>query len=531
MNKIVVIGAGPVGITCAMELAKRKFDVVLVESGGEKYDRQINGAGSFNQNNEETHAPMELAMRRQLGGASNIWGGRCVPYDSVDLIERSHVPFSKWPIVFDELKKYFNLTSEYFKCGDGIFSSNEYPINKSLVSGYVDGDLKLSDLEKWSLPTNFSKEYYNEIKMLKNVTILKDWTCVGIVRKNEDIKCIALKNKDGIIKEIVGDKFIFANGTVEATRNFLIFFSENNIVNKKLGKCYQGHLSGQISDIVFESNLNVKYDVFKNDECVYVRHRMTFSEEFQLRNKISNIAFWLVNPKIGDPVHGNGILSFAFLALASPLGRFFAPEAIRRAAIEGAPSQSLGRHVKNIFLNFFSVCYFILVFGFKRFIAKRKVPGFFQKSANNRYPLHYHSEQIPNPESTIELSEVPDFLGMPRVNVNLKFDPVDFDSVVRAHYLLDEKLREAKIGHLEFFKGDLVEMVRNQAYDGFHQVGTLRMADEVNNGVVDKNCKVFGFNNLYTVNGGVFPTSGQANTTYMAVLMGIRLADHLDAVR
>ena len=57
------------------------------------------------------------------------------------------------------------------------------------------------------------------------------------------------------------------------------------------------------------------------------------------------------------------------------------------------------------------------------------------------------------------------------------------------------------------------------------------MGVDSDHGVVDGNCKVFGFTNLYTVNGGVFPTSGQANTTYMAVLMGIRLADHLDSIR
>ena len=531
MNKILVIGAGPVGITCAIELAKRKFDVVLVESGGERFDPIVNGAGAFNQNNEESHAPMDIAMRRQLGGASNIWGGRCVPYDPVDFLERIYVPFSKWPITFAELKKYFNITSGYFKCGDEIFSSKEFSVNKSLVVGCQDSNLKLSDLEKWSLPTNFSKEYYGEVKKHKNVTIIKNNTCVGLNERSGRVDSVILKNKEGKKQEIEADQFVFANGTIESTRNLLAFFKVKNIDNKFIGKYYMGHLSGQISNIVFNEKCDVKYDVFKNNDGVYVRHRITFTEDFQVRNKISNIAFWLVNPKIGDPAHGNGILSFAYLALSSMFGRFFAPEAIRRAAIEGAPPGSVIKHGKNIFWGFFSVCFFIIVFGFKRFVARRKVPGFFQKSANNRYPLHYHSEQIPNPNSTIVLSDVPDFLGMPRVNVDLKFDPIDFDSVVRAHQLLDQKLRDANIGHLEFYEGNKFEMVKSQAYDGFHQVGTLRMGVDSDHGVVDGNCKVFGFKNLYTVNGGVFPTSGQANTTYMAVLMGIRLADHLDSIR
>ena len=33
-TRVCIIGAGPAGIACALELARRKIDVVLVESGG-----------------------------------------------------------------------------------------------------------------------------------------------------------------------------------------------------------------------------------------------------------------------------------------------------------------------------------------------------------------------------------------------------------------------------------------------------------------------------------------------------------------
>ena len=46
-------------------------------------------------------------------------------------------------------------------------------------------------------------------------------------------------------------------------------------------------------------------------------------------------------------------------------------------------------------------------------------------------------------------------------------------------------------------------------------------------GVVDRNGKVFGVNNLSIAGSAVFPTSSQANPTLTIVAMALRLADHL----
>ena len=48
-------------------------------------------------------------------------------------------------------------------------------------------------------------------------------------------------------------------------------------------------------------------------------------------------------------------------------------------------------------------------------------------------------------------------------------------------------------------------------------------------GVVDKNCRVFGVNNLFVAGTSVFPFSGHANPTLTAVALGIRLAHKLSA--
>ena len=62
---------------------------------------------------------------------------------------------------------------------------------------------------------------------------------------------------------------------------------------------------------------------------------------------------------------------------------------------------------------------------------------------------------------------------------------------------------------------------------GKHHMGTTRMADDPGRGVVDRDCRVHGLENLYIGGSSVFPTSGQANPTYTIVQLALRLGDHL----
>ena len=48
---------------------------------------------------------------------------------------------------------------------------------------------------------------------------------------------------------------------------------------------------------------------------------------------------------------------------------------------------------------------------------------------------------------------------------------------------------------------------------GYHHMGGTRMATTEKLGVVDKNCKVFGSNNLYIAGSSIFTTGGHNNPT------------------
>ena len=229
--------------------------------------------------------------------------------------------------------------------------------------------------------------------------------------------------------------------------------------------------------------------------------------------------------------HGNGVYSLVYFLLASPIGRLVASEAIRQSALKSSRPQMGREHLFNVLKDAHRVAWFFCNFGSNRIFAHRKIPSFFQYSRANTYPLHYHAEQCPNPESRVVLASGRDELGMPRLKIDFRFSEADVRSVVNAHRVLDRELRRQQVGRIEYLYDSLEEAVWAQAEDGYHQAGTTRMAYSAETGVVDVNCRVFGTDNLYISSGSCLPTSGQANTTCAIVCLSLRLADHLRSIR
>ena len=60
-----------------------------------------------------------------------------------------------------------------------------------------------------------------------------------------------------------------------------------------------------------------------------------------------------------------------------------------------------------------------------------------------------------------------------------------------------------------------------------HHMGTTRMANDPVDGVVDRNLRVHGVDNLHVAGSSVFPTGGWAFPTFTLVALSMRLAEHL----
>jgi choline dehydrogenase-like flavoprotein len=526
---ICIVGTGPVGMAMAMEFDRLGRDVLVLESGGLEIDQSLTSAARAEIADERRHAGMELAVCRVLGGTSWTWGGRSVPYDDVDLAERPFVPESSWPITHEEIRPWYRQATEYTLCGGDRFT---IPYERKLTDG-----LTLDFVERWATESKLILRHRHHLLDSPRIHLSLNSTITGL-RLNavgDGIEALEVATPLGP-RLVRARQIVLAIGGVETTRLLLNVQERHpNLfggIDGPLGRYYMGHISGKITSVVFHTpsdfaDLDYKLDTNQS----WFRRRFMLTQAAQIEHQVLNTAFWPDNPPFYDPGHKSGVLSSVFLALAfPPTGRRLLSEAIRLAHTGPRP-YPLAAHLRNAILGAprgATDMYRILR---DRFLRKPKKPGFLVSNPGGRYALHYHAEQIPQADSRIRLTGEIDQFGLKRVAIDLRFADQDVDSVIRSHELLDQSLRANGIGRLEpwYSPEKIRSKVWEQAADGFHQVGSIRMGMDPAASVVNRDLRTHDLANLYVASSAVFPTSGQANSTLLAVAMGMRLAHRLAA--
>jgi choline dehydrogenase-like flavoprotein len=526
---VCIVGTGPVGMALALEFERLGRDVLLIESGGMDVDKEIADASNAIVVDDRRHAPMALTVCRALGGTSWTWGGRCVPYDDVDFFCRDAVQGVNWPISHDEIRPWYSVAANYLFCGGDRFSA---PCPRKLNDG-----ITVDCLERWTINPRIIEMVRDRLLRSSSIRIALNTTLAGIHLSADGSRVESL----GVVTpagpaSIVSRRTILAAGGVESTR-LLLHFQQSypghfGGVDGPLGRYYMGHISGKIATIQFDRpDEAADFDFLRDTDGSYFRRRFMLTAAAQLENKLLNAAFWPDNPHFYDPGHRSGVLSAVFLALAfPPTGRLLLPEAIRRAHTGPRPYK-LAQHLRNVVFGApraaFDICRILR----DRFLRKPRKPGFLVPNKGGEYALLYHAEQIPNPESRIRLSKEKDAFGVPRALIDLQFTGQDVDSVLRSHIVLDRSLRTNGVGRLKFWypENALRKAVWDQASDGYHQIGSARMGLDPAQSVVDANLKVHGLDNFYVASSAAFPTSGQANSTMLAVAFAMRLAHQLAA--
>jgi hypothetical protein len=544
-TELVVIGAGPAGIVCALEAAEHGISVVLLESGDRSFDPAVQDLTEAAEWDRHRHAPLSLATRRQVGGTSNVWGGRCVPFDPADFAARSYLGIPAWPVSYDEIQGYFQRACDWMVCGRAVFDAAAVPnVPDAIVPGFVDDGVLGSGLERWSLPTNFGQVYAERLKQSPQVRLLTGVTCTEVVCPAESgmARHLECRTNVGGHVRVTAKAFVVACGGLESTR---LLMSSTGPAGEQLGdrgghlgRWYMAHVEGSIASIRFSTPPRQTVFGYERDtDGVYIRRRFSFSAEYQRGHSLPNVVGWLGNWELPDARHGYGQLSFIYLALTSPLGPKFAPEVQRLsmtgAEIPGTPYgfaaiTSKSSHIRNVIRHPLATGRFAAEFGASRFLTRgRRVPGFFIYSRANLYPFQYHGEQLPNPASKVTLTRAKDRLGRRRLAIDLRFTARDVDGIIRAHEHWDQYFRKLGVGQLEYQHDDLEQAVDRRLGGGFHQAGTTRMSASPTDGVVDQNLAVHAVPNVYVASSSAFVTSGQANSTFMIVAFAVRLADHL----
>jgi len=279
----------------------------------------------------------------------------------------------------------------------------------------------------------------------------------------------------------------------------------------------------------------MKFDFQRGADGTYHRRRITFAEEVLEAQRLLNVYFLPSNIPIGDSAMGSGALSALHLGLSAwhrsvHYLRHYQPGYRPDRFHHGLDA---GCHLGNILGAPIETLLGLAAIARQRLDRGNRPPGFYYAPPSRTFALRYHSEHAPDPDSRVTLADRRDAHGVPLPRVDLRFGPQDTGSVIRAHGVLDQLLRQAGWGQLHWSRGaaEIAEHVESQASDGYHQIGLTRMSHSARDGVVDRNLAVHGFRNLWIAGTGVLPTGGQAHPTFGAVALALRLAEHIAAIR
>jgi len=526
---ICVIGSGPVGLAVALELQRLGRTVLVLEAGGAEQTAPAQALSDHDVVDPSVHYDPRTAVARRLGGSSNLWGGRCTPFRAIDLETRAWISGADWPITIDDLTPFYAGAYAHLDAGDAVAESPVPGVTP------VGGDFRSDTVERFSNRFQSQRRHAEALRASPDVRVLLNVAVTGLgFAQDGAIASLDLRLSDGRAHVLPVRRVVLAAGGNESARMLLVAQraapERFGGADGPLGRFYMAHVNGSIADIVFTTpQQDAAFDFFIDAHGGYARRRITPTPELQRAEQLLNVAFYPKVHDVADPRHGSGLLSLAYLALSiGPLGRLVIAEAIRRRQV-GDQVRDVHRHLWNVLREPLRVAGFAPWFLWSRRYARHRLPGFYIRNRNRRYGLEYHSEQSPNPDSRLTLSDRIDATGQPLLRIDYRVAREDAERVVRAHDLLARWLDRTGVGRLEHrHPADRrIDAVMEEVFHGTHQIGTIRMAATPDKGVVDSTLAVFGAPGLYVASSAVFPTSGHASPTLTAVALGLRLAQHL----
>jgi choline dehydrogenase-like flavoprotein len=535
---ICIVGGGAAGIAIARELANSARRIVLL-AGGDRRERDADRDFYRGEVAPGTsHEPLEEGRRRAWGGTTSAWSGRCVPLDPIDLECRPWVPNSGWPIDYVELQPYFERANEVCEAGRFRYDTREaFPHSQpEMIAGFDGPEMLTSRLERFSPPTNFARRYGPALEKATEVRVLLGAHAVALDLSDNRTRIARLRAKSstGADLSVLADTYVLACGGLENARLLLASHDQcaDGIGNDhdNVGRYYMAHLYGILGWIELRApDDGFVYGYERDDEGVYCRRRFWITPEAQTQHESGNCIAQLARTDVSDPDHGSALLSAKHLA-GTYVDALRDRRPGRRSSNWRAERSQRRAHWGVVARGAPFLIPEVTTSVHRRYFARRQLPGVLGPQSANRFPLLYQAEHLPHRSSRVELATTRDAFGMPRLRTRVAFTDDDVRTVETFHRVLAAQLCATGTGTFHPYVGDLRAQIEARLaafHSSYHHIGTTRMSASPSDGVVDRNCRVYGVENLFVAGSSVFPTGGHANPTLTLVALALRLADHL----
>lgn len=521
---VCIIGSGAVGFTLAKELWNQGElgvgkSVVVLESGIENQawaptpdsDRRFWDpvADSLNNGVINQEDPLKylrpeffnFSRTRCYGGSTNCWGGWIRPMDDYDF-ERGN-----WPISRVDLNNYYQramllLNLDHFDLFDDASAWIEKKlIDTSEVMAFENSDLTKVGLKQVvaqkiddNLSLNFQQKYglmfetnYTNLTLIKNATALNLQCGAEQGPIVNEVECGALTTSSTVARtfSVKAKQFVLAMGGLEIPRflmNNMDFNFRIRALKDYIGKYYTNHpkyINAAQLTVDFKSRYDdaAKYGMFYGGLSKQTHKVNSSIQAFIVPDKDTLIAKDINNFRVGLSV---GEKEWPIKRVVWLCDLNFEQKAQAASHLELSPKES----DKD-------------VFGQK----KMRLNWTFTNSGpkNDKNTL----EQSLNLIAAWFNEFCPDYVDLRPVNWTGDFPPLDD-------------------------VGDCKRNIRKM-YTGDHHMGVCKMISKAgkSDGVVDQDCRVLGFKNLWICSTAVMPTGGWANCMLTLLALSIRLGERL----
>jgi choline dehydrogenase-like flavoprotein len=487
------------GSAVAQKLAAAGLDVLLVEAGGLEPQLGDGDTVAAEFVGRSFNRPPTRCV--ELGGTSNQWHGICAPLDEVDFEHRPWIAHSGWPIRRRDLDTFYAEAASLLGLGDETAFEPEQlapPLQERLTDFTFDQETLQNKIVRYRKPPTRWKSMLLRRAEQGELDCLLHAPALELI-PNQDgtaIERLVVGAGEGTI-QIAADTFVVCAGTLETPR--LLLNSRRRApggvgnTHDLVGRFLLDHPTGHFGKLGFHRATPAHlYASMAAGSQTRIMAGLTVTAEQQSRQRLPNHCLW-IRPSVTAARIDDDLLH-SFLAVRGVRDLTF-------------------RQVRGIVTNP-DLLYRILVHRFGMH------PRF-------RYAdLYYFTEQLPNPDSRVTLSEARrDRHGYPVARVDWQLSEADFQafqSYARVLFGLGLRSSQYNVARMD----DLSLWIRNVA-SAAHHVGTARMADHPSRGVVDANQQVFGMSNLFVGDGSVFPTAGSTNPSMTITALALRLAHHL----
>ncbi len=505
---VCIVGAGAAGISMALALRGKPFDVCLVEAGGLDGDRAAQ-ALARGENVGLPYFRLDECRQNGFGGTTSVWAGACRPLDPADLDARGWVPYSGWPISCSDLDRYYPRAQQVCRLGPYAYSVADWDpeCRQRLPLPPEHVETRIFQIA----PTRFGRVYRHAVLDAPNITTLVHANALEIETSDSGrvatgVRVATLNGKRGQVR---ARRVVLAMGGMENARLLLL--------SRRAMPCGLGNQHDAVGRF-------------------FAEHLYVNCGELVLNHPRQHASFYSVSHA---HLGGRSARIEAVLCVADGLNRregmlrsaiHFPPRWRTNSAFDSDGAQALAHLFREARLRRVPYNWAGRIGRVLSSLDKMVALGH-QRLAEPRGPRSWlaarmFSEQAPNPASRLVLSDERDPLGRQRVRLDWQLMELDFGTLWRSQEVLSETVRQAGVGE---FRGSLDREGewRRRVTGGRHHMGTTRMSASPSSGVVDRDCRVHGVANLYVAGSSVFPNVGYANPTLTIVALALRLADHL----